>query len=74
LQQQRKQQGPGKAERRAFEHHGDVHEPADQHSNEIDQGIEQGREHATMVRIAACAGKPPSLPVGRGLAYVVHEQ
>jgi hypothetical protein len=41
-----------------FEHHGDVHKPADQYPNEVDEGIKQGREHATIVRIAACAGKP----------------
>jgi hypothetical protein len=58
LQQQRKQQGPGEAEGRGFEHHGDIYQPADQDSNEVDEGIKQGRQHASMVRIAACAGKP----------------
>jgi hypothetical protein len=58
LQQQRKQQGPGEAERRGFERHGDIYQPADQNSNGVDEGIKQGRQHASIVRIAACAGKP----------------
>jgi hypothetical protein len=68
LQQQRKQQGPGEAERRGFEHHGDVYQPAGQDFNEVDEGIKQGRQDASIVRIAACAGKPLAPFSARGLS------